>query len=492
MPRQREEVLNGELGRLLIARHPQWNEANVHIDSTGTIRENPSLKVDVLVESPGGQPVAIETKFDSPRAGADLRGQIEGRIGLTVDSTGSAIEAGIAVVYPRGLTAQGLEGASLRYAVLQLGEDSAVQRWPEDESEWVAGAVGDLADAVELVALSEKRIREGGRLLSDGVRDASARLEAAAGDADFRADMAEVLHQAPSEQTTRMAVAIIVNAFMFHFAIEGQAGIPGVESGRGARGFLKSQVIECWRRILDVNYWPIFSIARAVLGSLPARMADPLLDKANGVAEQLLTVGATTFHDLAARMFQTLIADRKLLATFYTLPESASLLAELAVSRLRVDWADKDSVEAVKVADFACGTGALLSAAQRAIYRRLRRAGLDDGAVHKAFMERVMLGTDIMPSAVHLTASHAVERPSQRRVSRLLGACASLRHRRGTVRRAPTAAGHGLHWGTRPSRGGTRSRPVCRPGDGARRQDRGRGHVVNARESSRRRRRLSR
>ena len=157
--------------------------------------------------------------------------------------------------------------------------------------------------------------------------------------------------------------------------------------------------------MLEVNYWPIFSIAKDILESVPTRLANPLLDKANAVAEELLTVGATTFHDLAARMFQTLIADRKFLATFYTLPESACLLAELAVSRLDIDWTNEEAVKALKIADFACGTGTLLSASQRAIYRRLRRAGFDDKDWHRLFMEHVLLGTDIMPSAAHLTAS---------------------------------------------------------------------------------------
>ena len=44
-------------------------------------------------------------------------------------------------------------------------------------------------------------------------------------------------------------------------------------------------------------------------------------------------------------MFQTLITDRKFLATFYTLPESACLLAELAVERLDVDWSDRAAIE---------------------------------------------------------------------------------------------------------------------------------------------------
>ena len=83
MPRQREEILNAELGKLLIARHPAWDEANVHIDSTNTIRGHLALKIDVLVENPGGQLVAIETKFDAPKIGTALRRQVQNRIGRT-------------------------------------------------------------------------------------------------------------------------------------------------------------------------------------------------------------------------------------------------------------------------------------------------------------------------------------------------------------------------------------------------------------------------
>ena len=37
------------------------------------------------------------------------------------------------------------------------------------------------------------------------------------------------------------------------------------------------------------------------------------------------------------------------LATFYTLPESACLLAELAVERLDVDWSDRSAIEGLRV-----------------------------------------------------------------------------------------------------------------------------------------------
>ena len=104
-------------------------------------------------------------------------------------------------------------------------------------------------------------------------------------------------------------------------------------------------------------------------------------------------------------MFQRLITDRKFLATFYTLPSSAALLAELAVARLDVDWSDRGAVSALRVGDFACGTGALLNAAYEAVLSRYRRKGGDDRDIHPQMMEHALVGSDIMPAATHLTAS---------------------------------------------------------------------------------------
>ena len=404
LPKQREEVLNARLGNLLIERHPRWSQDNLHIESSNTLRNGQGLRVDVLVENPGAQPVAIETKFDTPGVGKALREQVEQRIGLELETSGHIIESGISVKWPSGLKSAGVASAKLAYAVHQLGEEDRVLRWPERDEEWMQGGIDDIADAVEVVSLSRKRILEGSRILEWGVHDASRRLETSGESLDA---LAEVLHQESGEQTTRMAVAIVINAFVFHHAIERRAGIPSVSEGRGELGFfLTSRVLRSWRQVLAVNYWPVFSIATKVIESLPeSRAAAPLLNAAGAVSEHLAQLGATSFHDLAARMFQTLIADRKFLATFYTLPESACLLAELAVAKLDVDWGDQKAVRALKVADFACGTGTLLSSVQAAVYRRLRRRGLDDREFHRHFMERVLLGTDIMPSAAHLATS---------------------------------------------------------------------------------------
>ena len=156
-----------------------------------------------------------------------------------------------------------------------------------------------------------------------------------------------------------------------------------------------------------MNYWPIFDIARRVLLPIPDPAAGPFCELLASTAQDLAGAGAVEMQDLAGQMFGRLIVDRKFLGTYYTLPESATFLAELAVSRLdgRVDWSDGDAVTGLRIADLACGTGALLSAAYRRIATRVRRAGGDDEALHTAMMEDALIGADVMPAAAHLATT---------------------------------------------------------------------------------------
>ena len=59
----------------------------------------------------------------------------------------------------------------------------------------------------------------------------------------------------------------------------------------------------------------------------------------------------------------------------------------------------------LRIGDFACGTGALLSAVYEQIAARHERAGGDAAALHRVMMEEVLYGCDVMPSAVHITGS---------------------------------------------------------------------------------------
>ena len=121
-------------------------------------------------------------------------------------------------------------------------------------------------------------------------------------------------------------------------------------------------------------------------------------------AERVHSLGVAESQDLIGTVFQGLIADRKYLATFYTRPESAALLAHLAIPD-DGNWDDPERVKNFRVADYACGTGTLIHAA----YRRMNQLHLLSGGqpenLHAHMMQEALTACDVLPSAVHLTAS---------------------------------------------------------------------------------------
>ena len=70
-----------------------------------------------------------------------------------------------------------------------------------------------------------------------------------------------------------------------------------------------------------------------------------------------------------------------------------------------MDWSSADAIGRLRIGDFACGTGALLSAVYEQIAARHERAGGDPAALHRVMMEDVLYGCDVMPSAVHITGA---------------------------------------------------------------------------------------
>lgn len=293
-----------------------------------------------------------------------------------------------------------MDRAEFKFSTHQLDEQNAPIRWPTHD--WITGKIDRLTDAIEYISLSERRLQIGANILEEAIEGIAEVLRREA-DQSTLESIADCLHQKNSKQTVRMAVAILLNAVVFHYSID-EDEVPKVVEIRDQE-FSPSSIEQAWNQILDINYWPIFSIAKNILREIPVKLVGRVFEKLNESAERLVRLGSGTFHDLSGRMFQRLIVDRKFLATFYTLPASAQLLAELATDRLDVDWSDHEAICNLRIADFACGTGALLSAVQRDFYRRFRRAGKDDRTIHRNMLEQVLIGLDIMPASTHITAS---------------------------------------------------------------------------------------
>ena len=298
---------------------------------------------------------------------------------------------------------QALAEARLSYCVLY--EDGS--RFPE--SGWLDGSVEDLADLVRLVSVPQKAVDEAAAVLEHGIGQAAGVLDELAQQRPaIITTIARLLGMANVPQTRRMACAIVANAMVFHERIAGMhenVRPLGLVCGPGV-GNPQAEVVEAWAAILKINYWPIFAIAKDILEQLPPDSAAQVLRGLRDTAQTVNATGVDNAHNLTGRIFQRLIADRKYLATFYTLPASAALLARLAVAKMDgVDWSDAEAIGRLRVADFACGTGALLSAVYEQIAARHERNGGNPAALHRAMMEEVLYGCDVMPSAIHITGS---------------------------------------------------------------------------------------
>ena len=405
MPHQTEPSANNATGGLLQAMLPR---SRVRSENTQAISGHPGLRPDILITAPDRAPVVVEAEY-MPAHTVEV--EAKSRLGLEVASNGRPIEAVIALRYPEDIREAhdlhvALSSARLSYCVFTEGAED-VHRFPE--SGWLDGSIEDLADMVRLVSVPQRAVDRATTALQEGI-DGAARLldELNETSAGITTAIARLLGMTNVPQTRRMACAIIANALVFHERIAGMhEGVKplAVVCGDGVDN-PQGEVLAAWGDILKINYWAIFAIAKDILEQLPSGDAADILRRLRHTAQAVDATGVDNAHDLTGRIFQRLIADRKYLATFYTLPASAALLARLAVAKMEgVDWSDAGAIGRLRIGDFACGTGALLSAVYEQIAARHERAGGDAAALHKVMMEDVLYGCDVMPSAVHITGS---------------------------------------------------------------------------------------
>ena len=416
-PRHSEPSANTELGDLL---RGMLFGCQIRSENTQLIAGHANLQLDNLITASDRAPVVVEAEYE---AVGTAEADAARRLGLFVVGENNPIEAAIALRYPDSvryadILRDALREARLSYAVLY--EDGS--RFPE--AGWLEGRVTDLADLISLVSVPQRAVDAASATLEEGIERAVTVLNNMH---QLRPDtmpmIARLLGMPDVPQTRRMACAIIANALVFHERLSGSHDIPSLRMvcGDDARNPF-GDTLDTWGEILRVNYWAIFSIAKDIMERIPSGYGARLLRILRDTALEVMNTGASIAHDLTGRIFQRLIADRKYLATFYTLPASALLLARLAVAKLQpvipakagiqspnesdpFDWSDVDAIGKLRVGDFACGTGALLSAAYQQIAGRHERAGGDPTALHPVMLEEVLYGCDVMPSAIHITGS---------------------------------------------------------------------------------------
>jgi hypothetical protein len=416
-----EQTINVALGEVLSALGHKWTFRTEHI---GGIFEEGG-RPDILVEKSDGWPIVIEAEVANHHQ-AEFEAQ--SRLGNRLISSGAPVHASIALVYPDTLRHHDgaalrsrLRQAQLEYALFTREPDGQTARFPS--AGWLKGGISELAVLLHRSSIPAWRVVALADALELGVNRAAERFEATHPvGSPLGLALAATLgqHDDTSGQTRRMAMTVLVNALVFHVALaEAELLIHDPQAGERAvlpptefrhQGlFRPTALVDEWQNILGVNYWPIFHTASEIVRCLPSRTASAILNLLWETAEELVIGGVTRSHDLTGVVFQRLIADRKFLATYYTMPSGAALLAGLAIPLNRPlvgrSWSDRDALAAARIGDFACGTGTLLSTAYQRIGLLHDIHGGDAKALHPAMMQRGLVGLDVLNVAVHLTAA---------------------------------------------------------------------------------------
>ena len=405
--RQAESSANKALGDML---QEMMRGAAVRYENTQVIDGHPGLRPDIIITDSQRSPAVVEAEYMPAYTAED---EAKARFGLKLADGGKRIEAAIALRYPAGIADasdidDAIRAARLEYAVFYKDKEDKMLRFPA--LGWLEGGVSDLADLIRLVSVSESDVDAAVKTLEQGINDAVAIMNAMGEQRSaITYNIARLLgDDRDLLSIRRMACAIIANALIFHERIAGMHSNvkPLNLLWKSGQDDPQEKINAAWDDILEINYWAIFAIARDIVNQLPSEDATQILNELRTTAKRINSGGAIFAHNLTGRIFHRLIADRKYLATFYTLPESAALLARLAVAKMDgIDWANADAIGKLRVGDFACGTGALLSAVYEQIATRHERAGGDAAALHKTMMEDALYGCDVVSSAIHITSS---------------------------------------------------------------------------------------
>ena len=403
-----ERTINGYLLQALLRISPSW-KGLVSVESSGVF-ENSLKQPDLLLTSPGGNPVVVETEFVPARS---VDQDAMDRLDMRLANQNRVIDTALAVKLPRSLSEEAeydhsvYADASYEFALFSKTLAGEVRRWPNQG--YSHGNLYDLASSIDNVSVSDRQLEVGANAFESAVRRSASELTQATkvGATGPEIQISRVLKQEAGQQTTFMGMAILTNAIVFQQVMESKHVLVNLPAYPNTNRY--RQLLSQWQYILnEINYFPIYSLARDLLDAIGSKYGIKVVETIQPFADELTSLGTTTLYDLSGRMFQTLIADRKFLATYYTLPSSSVLLAELAVRMLSKKWNESSDIPKTMLADLACGTGTLLSAAYRCILRNYQHYGKEDSEIHAHMLENCVIGADIMPAAVHMAASQLI------------------------------------------------------------------------------------
>ena len=218
-----------------------------------------------------------------------------------------------------------------------------------------------------------------------------------------------------SLKITSTAGLLLMDAMIFQEIIASKLKEVHTLSMSESTGNLKKDLEESWSYIMqNIDYIPVLEISLRILRTIPVsynanRALKSLLDVASSIASSRVLLR----HDLFGRVYHTLLLGElvKYYATYYTSIPAARLISRLLVTldsplSFKRDLPQYGSHN-LKIVDFACGSGTLLSAVYKDIDSRYRNEVKVPSAdiLHKYMIEEGIWGFDVLRHAIHLAAT---------------------------------------------------------------------------------------
>ena len=411
--RNREEVVNTQFA-VLLSKHGTSAEAE-------TILAKGKHRPDIMLQMRGIR-VVIEAKFvDHSNAENTVLADARNRVLKGI------AHIAVAVIYPLNLRSvptseilEKLETTELKFRIVSESEEN--DSWYEDTPANILAAIRRAQEALAKDDIVERTAKK----LSAQLDTIAKLLTGQTGTCDRLSEILGITTpkgERPEkaierrESAAKVSALVLANAFIFQEQLsKSNTKVMTLKSIKKGNDLVDS-ASQHWNWIWkNVDYVPIFQLGEKVLNELPSSMestfaVEALLNEAQAICRQQ----AALRHDLLGRIYHWLLHEAKYLGTYYTSTTAATLLLKLVFA---LDWdhdfAKTDSIANFKIGDFACGTGTLLMAGAQALTDLYIRERVEKGysisdkdvaLLHQILMQNVMHGYDVLPTAVHLTAS---------------------------------------------------------------------------------------
>ena len=396
MANSREESLNALLA-LLLDKYRGISASHETSSKMGAV------ELTVSTEGKDANRILIEARIgDTPSKRRKSAQRARSRLAKLPDTLA------FAVCYPQHLRDSADSGATKKTLAESIIAFAAIQRFG-DGPVWREGTVADLADSLRDADLTRQRVLEA---IEGSVRDTAELLRQGGCAEELAAALTIPARGKDLQAAPLIAAMVLSNAALLHRrlrSVPNLADMTPIEQALEQPDRAAELIREAWEWALDVDYYPVFAPAVAVLRAIPAPVLErPLLDIAENavlVADELPSLRLEHLGPLCHR----LLASAKFDGAIYTNTVTALLLARLALPADGQAWSDSAALAKLRVIDPACGTGTLLLAAMHTIRERIEQAAghapLSD-ALQRALEQDVAHGLDISEHGVHLAASN--------------------------------------------------------------------------------------